>query len=196
MQGALWVSCSSDTGFAMEAKSVSFAVLDFIFVSVFWLRRLLSETELWWRARETECFFLRVEPEPSTKKQDLFLHLSEIANKEHQVRGPRPRNRQRKNAGGRQRCFFLVPLCRCVFACPSVCFGSSGPCWAVVCRVGCLVSCCFRGASFLVGAVPKSGNDILGISLPRPRLRAWFYRGYMAFASLLIKVGCLKLQES
>ena len=34
---------SVDTGFAREAESVSFALLDFLLVLVFWLRRLLLD---------------------------------------------------------------------------------------------------------------------------------------------------------
>ena len=50
----------------------------------------------------------------------------------------------------------LVLVCVCLSSCP--CLGSPGPCWCGVCRVRCLVSCCFRGASCFVGAVPKTGH--------------------------------------
>ena len=57
-------------------------------------------------------------------KQELFLHLSEIANKEHQVRGPRPKNRQSKKAQGKTTVFLpgvlaLVPVCVCLSSCLS-----------------------------------------------------------------------------
>ena len=65
-------------------------------------------------------------------------------------------------------------MCVCLSSCP--CLGSPGPCWCGVCRARCLVS------SSLVGAVPKTGNDILGIPLPRVRLRARSHLDYMAIA--------------
>ena len=106
------------------------------------------------------------------------------------IRAPTQEPIKEKFSGERKRGFFLacLPLCRCVSAvCLSscLCLGSSWPGWSGVCRVRCFVSCCFRGASFLVGAVPKTGNDTLGIPLPRARLRARFYLGYGA-ASLFI----------
>ena len=39
----LTTTFSEDTGFALEAESVSFAVLEFSLVLVFWLRRLLLD---------------------------------------------------------------------------------------------------------------------------------------------------------
>ena len=108
------------------------------------------------------------------------------------IRAPTQEPIKEKFSGERKRGFFLacLPLCRCVSAvCLSscLCLGSSWPGWSGVCRVRCFVSCCFRGASFLVGAVPKTGNDTLGIPLPRARLRARLYLGYGA-ASLFIVI--------
>ena len=39
----LTATLSLDTGFVLEAESVSFAVLEFLMVLVFWLRRLLLD---------------------------------------------------------------------------------------------------------------------------------------------------------
>ena len=113
------------------------------------------------------------------------------------MRAPTQEPIKERFSGERKRGFFLacLPLCRCVSAvCLSscLCLGSSWPGWSGVCRVRCLVSCCFRGASFLVGAVPKTGNDTLGIPLPRARLRARFYLGYGA-ASLFIVIDLFAL---
>ena len=102
----------------------------------------------------------------------VVSHLQSHKESGQKNKGPDPRTDQEKFSGERKRGFFLacLPLCRCVSAvCLSscVCLGSSGPGWSGFCRVRCFVSCCFRGASFLVGAVPKTGNDTLGIPLPR-----------------------------
>ena len=70
-----------------------------------------------------------------------------------------PKNRQRKTFW----CFFLacLPLCRCVSAFPPV------PSWAVrAVFVQCLarpLPCRSLFSSFLVGAVPKTGNGISGV---------------------------------
>ena len=64
----------------------------------------------------------------------------------------------------------LLSVSRVVWAVLVRCLPRSLPCLL-------LFSWCF-----FVGAVPKTGNDILGIPLPRPRLRARSNLGYMAIA--------------
>ena len=103
----------------------------------------------------------------------MFLHLFEISNKEDQrTRAPTQESSREKRSGEKERCFFLaclplVLVCVCLSSCLGL--GSSGLCWSGVCPVRCLIFCCFRGVSFLLGRVPKTGNDLSGISAALPR---------------------------
>ena len=79
-----------------------------------------------------------------------------------------------KPSGERRRCFFLGGSCPCAVAFLLVLLSGSRVVRAVfVRRLPRLLPCrlFFRGASFLVGAVPKTGNDFLGIPARRRRLR-------------------------
>ena len=78
-------------------------------------------------------------------------------------------------------------LSACLPVCVSGRPGRVGPVSAASVALSLVV---FGGASFLVGAVPKTGNETLGIPLPRARLRARFYLGYGA-ASLFIVISLL-----
>ena len=158
----------------------------FFFVAYSWMVPFESKTELWWRFRKhsasfsgSRLFWRETDGfRTGTENWVCWRHLrcpdrtQETRVVSSLKRGPRLKNRPGKNVPGKgsgisslRAC--LVPVCVClvhlsrspvVLAVLDLCLSRPLPClWLL------------RGSSFLVGAFPKTGNNLLGI----PARRRW-----------------------